>query len=220
MQRSYVDIECKQATSGFFGASRHVYGHLRTVNRTETRLKRQHRASIVYSCVVWLTRCFQWVTSLGTIQAKVIIEYTVLQMLCGHNLLLNIVVEPLFDVIFIGFCTSRNSFGFFPPARVWPSYPDSRGSSVESSELDCIIRACDKLICVSHLNECGNHWMSAESLTMSSSLPEFALQMHVYSMLDSGDGHHYNASIEYFKLIPHHKYLQLGASRQPLRKLD
>ena len=56
MQGSYTYIECKQATRGLLGASRHLYGHNNTASRTGTDLKRRHCVFPVSIFVVWHTR--------------------------------------------------------------------------------------------------------------------------------------------------------------------
>ncbi|GFV75064.1 hypothetical protein TNCV_2114891 [Trichonephila clavipes] len=53
---AFAGIECKQATSGLLGASRHVYGHQNTARRAEIRLKRRHCATPLSSLVVRCTR--------------------------------------------------------------------------------------------------------------------------------------------------------------------
>ncbi|GFS89967.1 hypothetical protein TNCV_506971 [Trichonephila clavipes] len=47
-----ADIEFKQTTSGFLGASRHVYSHQNTAGRSGRRLKRQHCGTPVSRFVV------------------------------------------------------------------------------------------------------------------------------------------------------------------------
>ena len=61
VQGLYVDIDCKQATCGLLGASKHVYGHQNTASKNGTRLKRRQ---CTVSSSSFIIRCTEIAVSL------------------------------------------------------------------------------------------------------------------------------------------------------------